>query len=117
MHITCSSCGINFLTETVSTFFKQKGLSCGNTYKVMVRAVINGIFGKETNTSLTVDPKIGAVTNLAVQCISAKGSTVEELSKEGFHLTWTKPNNVTNIEIEVSTFFRIFIFSDNVHSD
>ncbi|XP_068685724.1 uncharacterized protein [Montipora foliosa] len=91
VHITCSSCGITFLTETVSTFFKQKGLSCGNTYKVMVRAVINGIFGKETKTSLTVDPKIGAVTNLAVQ---------RELSKEGFHLTWTKPNNVTNIEIE-----------------
>ena len=108
VHITCSSCGINIFTVAFSTFFNQKGLPCGNTYYITVRAVIRGIFGEETKTWFKVDPKIGAVTNLAVQFIPANGSTVEELSKEGFHLTWAEPNNLTDNEIEVSTFYTYF---------
>ena len=87
----------------VNNYLNKEGLLCGKTYNITVQAVINGVLGKETKTSLTVDPKIGAVTNLTVKFIPADGSTVKELIKESFHLTWSQPKNVNTHDIEVST--------------
>ncbi|XP_068685727.1 uncharacterized protein [Montipora foliosa] len=100
VHIRCSSCGTIFRDKVVDTHLNKEGLLCGKTYNITVQAVINGVFGKETKTSLTVDPKIGAVTDLAVKFIPADGSTVKELSKESFYLTWSQPENVTTHDIE-----------------
>ncbi|XP_068762096.1 uncharacterized protein [Montipora capricornis] len=104
--ITCSSCGVEISTVTFHPYHDHT-LPCGYSYTIAVQAVINGIFSKETKTILTVeDPKIGAVTSLAVQYVSGKN----EGSEGGFHLTWSKPVSVKSNEIE---FYEIVVLGPN----
>ena len=83
-------------------------LPCGNSYTFSVRAVIEGVTGKESTAHITLPSDIGAVTDLAVSVISVNESQQLDRLEKVFVLTWNKPKGVDASDIEVSTLEYIF---------
>ena len=84
-------------------------LPCGNSYTFSVRAVIEGVTGKESTAHITLPSDIGAVTDLAVNVISVNKSQQLDRLEKVFVLTWNKPKDVDASDIEVSIWSTFFL--------
>ena len=107
---TCSYCDTKRMTVPGSRTGYSLMLPCGNSYTFSVRAVIEGVTGKESTAHITLPSDIGAVTDLAVNVISVNKSQQLDRLEKVFVLTWNKPKDVDVSEIEVtiwSTFFYL----------
>lgn len=105
---TCSYCDTRRTIVPGSSTQYSLVLPCGNSYKFSVRAVIEGINGKESTAHITLPSDIGAVTDLAVSVISVNKSQQLDRVEKVLVLTWNKPKDVDASDIEVSVWSTFF---------
>ena len=105
----CSFCETRITTVPGSSREYSLELPCGNSYTFSVRAVIEGINGKESTAHITLPSDIGAVTDLSVSVISVNKSQQLDRVEKVLVLTWNEPKGVDVSDIEVSTWSTFFL--------
>lgn len=96
----CSFCETRVTTVNGSSREYSLELPCGNSYTFSVRAVIEGISGKESTAYITLPSGIGAVTDLAVSVISVNKSQQLDRVEKVLVLTWNEPKGVDVSDVE-----------------
>lgn len=96
----CSFCETRVTIVPGSSREYSLELPCGNSYTFSVRAVIEGINGKESTAYITLPSDIGAVTDLSVSVISVNKSQQLDRVEKVLVLTWNEPKGVDVSDVE-----------------